>query len=149
MPERILRRVHLANDGERAGGVAVGSLRQAGTVVLAGLVPRATARALALTVIERAQRAVALSEVHRVGERRFMIPVPLEGEAAEPGVWRHPQVLSILRDVLGHAVVLHAFGAVVALEGADDQHVHPDHPPLYGSTGVESLLPPYAVTAVI
>src|SRR3974390_1623379 len=131
---------------EEASGVA---LRREGWTVLPKLLAREFAEQLAHRVVERAAAPPGHSGLHAVGHRRFMVPLPMQDAVLDSHVWRHPKVLRLLRSVLGPNLVLHALGAVLALEGAEQQHVHTDHPPLYGQTGIESLLPPYAVTAAV
>jgi Ser/Thr protein kinase RdoA (MazF antagonist) len=45
--------------------------------------------------------------------------------------------------------VLGSFGAVVALPGAERQHIHRDHPPLFENPDLDAQVPSFAVTVVI
>ena len=42
-----------------------------------------------------------------------------------------------------------SFGAVTSLSGAEDQHVHRDHPFLFQEEAIDVLMPAFAVNVVV
>lgn len=85
-------------------------------------------------------------EFMEVGNRRLMIPVELSGRFGDPLLFANPYVLPLVRLALGPDAVLEAFGAFVALPGAERQHVHRDGPSLF-EAGIARILPAHALTA--
>lgn len=82
----------------------------------------------------------------QVGNHRYLVPVHIADAFNDPRLYAAPRVLPVLEKLLGRNCVLHAFGAIVALPGADMQHFHIDHPQLFSeSDGLETFLPPYAI----
>ena len=90
----------------------------------------------------------------KVGDKRIMIPVHLEGVFHSPDYYANPKVMPLLRYLLGDDLILNSLGSVVSLPGSDDQHVHRDHPNIYNSwrgyrwseKQTRISMPPYAVT---
>lgn len=81
-----------------------------------------------------------------VGDKRFLTSVQMDQTFNNPKLYASSKVLPLLKTLLGNDCVLHAFGAITALPGADMQHFHSDHPRLFGETdGLETFFPPYAV----
>jgi hypothetical protein len=86
----------------------------------------------------------------RVGEKRFMVPLALDGPLLEPALYANPVLLGLLRLVLGEDFLIDSFTCVVALPGAESQKPHYDHPFLFPDRdGAAGNLPPYAVTVAI
>lgn len=83
-----------------------------------------------------------------VGDKRLMIPVEIKGAFNNPSLYAHPLVCSFMKQVLGDNFKLGGFGIVVSLPGALDQHIHSDHPPLFG-TMLDDFLPNFAVTMIV
>ncbi|MGE3949106.1 MAG: phytanoyl-CoA dioxygenase family protein [Blastocatellales bacterium] len=92
--------------------------------------------------------SIAYHNALQVGDRRMMIPVPFTGAFNDQRFYANPVLYSFLKDVLGCGFVLNGLGAVVSFPGAADQHIHRDHPMLFGSP-VDDFLPPFAVTVII
>lgn len=84
-----------------------------------------------------------------VGDRRIMVSIALRGAFASPELYGNPKLLPLLAALLGEDYVLDSCVAVCALPGAGAQHVHADHPPLFGNDFLDALLPPFGVTLVI
>jgi len=85
-----------------------------------------------------------------VGDRRYMITLDLQPPFTDPAVFAPAPVLTLLRELLSPDCVLASFGAVLALPGAQAQHVHRDYSGgLFPGTPLEAMLPPYAVTVVV
>lgn len=89
------------------------------------------------------------SDALRVGVKRYMITVGLRPPFNEPGLYAPPLLLPVIRKILGAECVLAGFGSVVALAGAPDQHVHRDHPDLFGDPSIDPLMPSFAITAIV
>ncbi len=80
-----------------------------------------------------------------VGARRFMIPLHFSGGLGAPRIFANPYVLTLVRMILDTEAIIDAFGAILSLSGAEDQHIHHDGPILFSSE-ISRLLPAYALT---
>ena len=54
-----------------------------------------------------------------------------------------------MQDALGAECILGSFGAITALPGAEDQHVHRDHPFLFQDEAIDTAMPAYAINVII
>jgi hypothetical protein len=88
------------------------------------------------------------SRALEVGDKRLMIPVEIKGAFNNPTLYAHPLICSFMKQALGDDFKLGGFGAVVSLPGALDQHIHRDHPALFG-TMIDDFLPNFAVTMIV
>jgi len=68
--------------------------------------------------------AAPTGEFMEVGKKRLMIPVELSGVFNDPLLFANPCVLEVLKLALGPDAVIEAFGAFVAMPGAEKQHIH-------------------------
>jgi ectoine hydroxylase-related dioxygenase (phytanoyl-CoA dioxygenase family) len=83
-----------------------------------------------------------------VGDKRLMVPVELKGEFNDSGLYAQLRVSALMREALGADFRLGGFGVVVSLPGAREQHIHCDHPALFG-TSLDDFLPSFAVTMIV
>ena len=84
-----------------------------------------------------------------VGGQRLMITVDLEPPFDDQRLFANQWVLPILSAVLDEGLVLGAFGVVCSLPGAPIQHRHRDGGVLFLHSGVDRLLPAFAITVAI
>jgi ectoine hydroxylase-related dioxygenase (phytanoyl-CoA dioxygenase family) len=84
-----------------------------------------------------------------VGDRRIMVPLEINGQFNKPQLSANPLIFPLLQDILGAECILGGFGAVTALPGADDQHIHRDHPFLFHDQVIDTLVPAYAVNLIL
>jgi len=115
------------------------SLARDGYVVLDRAIDRDAAAALT-RAFDLGQ--TTLDESHRVGERRFVLPLESRDRIARPAI------VAVVRDSLGEDAVLDGFAAEVTLPGAGPQHIHRDGNPLFDAT-LSPLLPAYALIVVL
>jgi len=66
-----------------------------------------------------------------VGDRRPMLSPPLKGPLLHEQVYGHPLLLKIVQQLLGSDVLIDNITCSVALPGAEEQHLHLDHPHLF------------------
>lgn len=85
----------------------------------------------------------------KVGKRRIVAPVRYAAPFDCADIVTHPLLSDLLAAILGDDYVLEAFGVISSLPGAEEQHVHRDGGILFPDTGIDRLLPPSALTAVI
>ena len=85
----------------------------------------------------------------QVGHARFMITVDVVPPFNDPSLYGNSLYLPVLRQLLGQQCVLDSYGSVCAFPGSGKQHVHIDHPNLFGGFEAGKGLPPHAITAVI
>ena len=86
-----------------------------------------------------------LADTLKIGHRRSMTPLDLSGGFADCLIYANPYVSAVAKLALGWDAVLESFGAVVALAGAQQQHIHRDGPLLF-DTIISPILPAYALT---
>jgi ectoine hydroxylase-related dioxygenase (phytanoyl-CoA dioxygenase family) len=82
----------------------------------------------------------------RVGNRRHMVTVALEGKFNTPELYANTFVMPILYRLLHKDLILYSLGAVVSLPGAKLQHTHRDNYSLFEIDGLDNILPSYAIT---
>ena len=88
-------------------------------------------------------------ETLKVGDKRILVPVEVAQQFNTPQLYANPFVFPLVQDMLGAECVLGSFGAITALPGADDQHVHRDHPFLFHDEAIDTAMPAYAVNVII
>ena len=84
-----------------------------------------------------------------VGDKRFMVTVEVDGLFNTPYLYANPGAFAIIRHLIGEDCILGSFGSVVSLPGAEAQHVHRDHPGLFGDDRIDSVVPSFAVTMLV
>ena len=76
-----------------------------------------------------------------------MITVDVKDEFNNLELYANSFLYSLMQKVLGNDFILGSYG-VVALPGAEHQHVHSDRPSLF-SNEIDAKIPSFVVTAVI
>lgn len=91
------------------------------------------------------------TEMLRVGHRRVMIPIGPSGlsTAGGPDLYANPFIMELIRELLGDDCLLGSFCVVVAFPGAEAQHIHRDHPLLFGDPSLDVAIPPYAINVMV
>ena len=84
-----------------------------------------------------------------VGDKRRMITIDVAQDFNNPDLYANPYLLNLMQKLLGKDVILGSYGVVIALPGAQHQHVHRDHPSLFDDETIDIQLPSYAITVVI
>jgi hypothetical protein len=89
----------------------------------------------------------------KVGDKRTMISVALEGVFNSGEYYANPKLTPLLKYLLGPNVIMNSLGSVVSLPGALDQRIHRDAPNIYvtpTNRGPDyswiKFAPPYAIT---
>lgn len=130
---------------------AAQAFRQAGCVLLHDVLDTRLVDEMRAAFLARHRRYLVDRRRHLralgVGDRRWMVTVRLRPPFSDPRVYANRFVLPVVRELLETPRLL-AFGGVVSLPGAEDQHVHRDGPLLFGA-GIGETLPPHAISAVI
>ncbi len=149
----------LSEDERKAGRLseaqfsgACRALSRFGFVQLNGVLPPAYVRKLQRVYADRyASRSAALLRrtAVQVGNRRFMIPVEVASAFNDPALYGNPYFLPVVSELLGGEPVLTSFGSVCAFPGAEAQHVHVDHPPLFSEENIGVRLPCFALTVML
>ena len=88
-------------------------------------------------------------ETLKVGHKRILVPIEINGVFNAPNLHANSFVLPIVRHILGAKCFLGSFGAVIAFPGAEDQHIHRDHPFLFQEEVVDTLMPAFAVNVIV
>lgn len=89
------------------------------------------------------------TQILKVGDRRKMLTLDFQAPFNQPEVYGNLFLMQLMREVLGDGFVLGSFGAVIALPGAEAQHIHRDHPPLFNNPELDLQVPSFAVAVVI
>ncbi len=85
----------------------------------------------------------------RVGNKRYMVTVDIDGVFNTPNVYANPHVLPIIERILGEKMILGGFVSVCSLPGAEHMHIHKDHPALFPESDDPDSLPSFAITAIV
>lgn len=84
-----------------------------------------------------------------VGVKRKMITVKFQAPFNNPDLYANPLLMYLMKALLGQDFVLGSFGAVIALPGAEQQHIHQDHPALFEDEALDLKLPSFAITVIV
>jgi len=85
----------------------------------------------------------------KVGNKRFMITVDVDGRFNDPSLYAAPLLTPILARLLGDEFIMGSFTAVASMPGAADMRMHKDHPALFDDEELSQSLPTVAVTTLI
>ncbi|WP_284178525.1 phytanoyl-CoA dioxygenase family protein [Rhabdaerophilum sp. SD176] len=85
----------------------------------------------------------------QVGDKRFMEGLSVQGAFNQPEIYAQPLLMKMFETLLGKDFVIGSMTLVVSQPGSQTQHLHIDHPHLFGGTGIEVGMPPHAVTVLI
>ena len=88
-------------------------------------------------------------ETLKVGDKRILVPVEVAQQFNTPQLYANPFVFPLVQDMLGEECILGSFGAITALPGAEDQHVHRDHPFLFHDETIDTAMPAYAINVIV
>jgi len=127
-------------------------LRTDGALIIEDIVDKA--------IIAEARRAFCQSsschlddadreDILSVGDRRLLITVNLESPFDNPQLFANPYLLPILSAALDDEFVVAAFGVVCSQPSAPAQRQHSDGGILFPQSGLNALLPAWAITVGI
>jgi ectoine hydroxylase-related dioxygenase (phytanoyl-CoA dioxygenase family) len=91
----------------------------------------------------------ARRRMEKVGDRRNLGVVEVEGVMNDPDVYANPLCHSVAKKLLGDSCIVGQFGSVTSLPGAADQNPHRDSPWLFSQPEFDVAVPVYAITTVI
>ncbi len=83
-----------------------------------------------------------------VGDKRYKISVDLQSPFGTSYFYANPLVLPIIKHLLGDQTILSSMVSVTALPDAPEQHLHRDHPWLFG-TVLDRMIPSYAIKLIV
>lgn len=89
------------------------------------------------------------SGVLKVGDRRYMLTMALEGIFGDARVVASDLLLPLMRALLGPECILSAYTAVVSQPGSADQEPHKDHTPLFEESGWKLEMPSFAAQVIV
>lgn len=90
--------------------------------------------------LEAAWRGEVRERVEATGRNRWNVDVPLQRPFLDDAVLADPNVLAVVRQLLGPGVICRYYSSDTALPGSEDQPVHSDEGPLFPGAAVS--LPP-------
>lgn len=148
------------SDGERLRGrafpetvsAAVAVVRETGAVYLENVFDPAFVGQLREAFMARYSRYFKedlYSDALPVGHRRMMITIDISGIFNQAHIYANPLVYPVLQGLLGPKLIMGGFGSVTSLPGASEQHMHRDHPPLFGDFDYQHKAPSFALTVAI
>jgi hypothetical protein len=85
----------------------------------------------------------------KVGDKRYMEGLSVRGAFNRPEVYAQPLLMRMFENLLGSDFVIGSMTLVVSQPGSQAQHLHIDHPHLFGDTVTGANLPPHAVTVLV
>ena len=128
-------------------GVAAGLLAEHGCLAVDALFPPAMLEQC--LAHHRAGLACDQRAWPQVGDRRTMRPLRLGGPFNTPALYAQPLLMDLLSVLLGPDFLIGSMTLVESQPGADAQHWHADHPPLFPEAAVAGSLPAHALTVLI
>ncbi|HWA78391.1 MAG TPA: phytanoyl-CoA dioxygenase family protein [Polyangiaceae bacterium] len=141
-------------------GAGYTALLEHGCAVLRGVFAQTTVDAMyreyygqygGVGSIEMAVRAEqpAPNPVYWVGESRYEITTRMNGVFGDPNVFANPLLRGFLAPLLGETMRLSGMTVVVSYPGSELQHIHRDHPLLFGDCEESCNLPTYAINVTV
>jgi len=148
------------SEDERAHGemntrrkrLAVRLFRKYGTLLIEGAFPVNLVQELHETYLSRYQRYFTnekKTDALKVGSKRYMITVDIDGPFNSPQVYANPFIEPIIQEVLGPSMIMGGFNSVCSLPESQHMRIHKDHPALFPESRDPDSLPGFAVTAVV
>lgn len=132
--------------------LAVRLFRKYGTLLVENAFPVPLVQELYDTYVERYQRYFTnekKADALKVGSKRYMITVDVEGPFNSPQVYANPFIEPIIREVLGPEMIMGGFNSVCLLPESQHMRIHKDHPALFPESRDPDSLPSFAITAVV
>lgn len=132
--------------------LAVSLFRKYGTLIIENAFSESLVEEMHKEYLSRYERYF-VEEKHadalRVGNKRYMVTVEVEGVFNSPNVYANPHVAPIIAEILGENMIMGGFVSVCSLPGSENMRVHKDHPALFPESDKPDGLPSFAVTAVV
>lgn len=121
--------------------------RRHGAIGLANLFPRSFIARLRAEVLKEIYggRLISTGNCLKVGNKRHIVSLPCANLLATRSIYANPVVMPILKNLLGPDFIIGNIGVVLALPGAESQHVHRDAPPLFPGAST----PPYCINLAV
>jgi ectoine hydroxylase-related dioxygenase (phytanoyl-CoA dioxygenase family) len=93
------------------------------------------------------EEEVSLDNGTQASHRRHLVPIPFAAPFSDPSLYANPILLPIMKALLGPNLILSSLGAISALPGSTNQHVHADYYPLFEEDMAASTqIPTFAIT---
>ena len=93
-------------------------------------------------------REATFEDALTVGEQRYKITVAFQPPFDTPLLYANPLILPIIKQLLGQETILGSYVSVTSLPGSLEQHLHRDHPWLFG-TVLDRMVPSYAIKLIV
>lgn len=96
------------------------------------------------------QEEVSLQNGTQASHRRYIVPIPFIEPFNNPLLYANRILMPLMQDLLGPHFILNSLGAISALPGSTDQHLHADYYPLFEEDVLaSSQTPPFAITFAV
>lgn len=96
------------------------------------------------------EEAMTLGNGTQVSDKRYIVPIDFISPFNDANLYANPLIKPLLEMILGPELILGSLGAVTALPGALEQHVHADYRCLFNeSKDVSCSIPTYAITFAV
>jgi len=105
-----------------------------GFLKIQNLFPKPWVESLAQAFSERISfdpETLRMSRGAKVQRGRYIVQIPFSPPFSDSRLFADPILLSLMKAFLGEDCILGGLGAVVALPGAQEQHIHSDFEPLF------------------
>ncbi len=100
--------------------------------------------------LDFAQEEMTLKQGTQNSHRRYIVPINFQKPFNDPKLYANALLLPLLKELLGRHLILSSFGAISALPGSTDQHLHADYFPLFEENlPLSCQTPPFAITVAI
>ena len=95
-------------------------------------------------------REEELEQGTKTSHRRYIVPIALQGPFHDPQLYANPILLQLMHALLGKHLLFSSLGAISALPGCMDQHLHADFYALFEEElAISCATPPFAITVAV
>ncbi len=96
------------------------------------------------------EEAMTLDFGTQVSDKRYIVPITLKAPFNDPALYANSLLKPLLEMILGPELILGSMGAITALPGALEQHLHADYRCLFNENmGMSCSIPTYAITFAV
>ncbi len=93
---------------------------------------------------------MTLGQGTQVSDKRYLVPVTLKPPFNDSLLYANPLLMPLFEMILGPNFIIGSLGAITALPGALEQHLHADYRCLFDENmGMSCSIPTYAVTFAV
>lgn len=96
------------------------------------------------------EKEITLANGTKVSNGRYIVPIDFKPPFNDPMLYANKILMPLMKELLGPRFILNSLGAISALPGSTNQHVHADYFSLFEEdVSISSKTPPFAITFAV